>query len=145
MENLIGTYLMPHPPIIIPDIGKGEENKIHYTAESCNTIAKEIADHKPETIILITPHGTMFSDAVAISHEASISGDLRQFRAINIKMNIPIDMDFNEKLNLNCHSENISCGLVDSKLLSKYNHEFTLDHGTMVPLHFVNMQQIIIL
>lgn len=129
---------MPHPPIIIPDIGKGEESKIKETTESCNKIAKEISDNKPETIILITPHGTMFSDAVAISHEASISGDLRQFRAINIKMNISIDTDFNEKLNLNCQSENISCGLVDSKLLSKYNHEFTLDHGAMVPLYFVN-------
>lgn len=138
MKNIIGSYLMPHPPIIIPDIGKGEESKIKETTESCNKIAKEISDNKPETIILITPHGTMFSDAVAISHEASISGDLRQFRAINIKMNISIDTDFNEKLNLNCQSENISCGLVDSKLLSKYNHEFTLDHGAMVPLYFVN-------
>lgn len=138
MNNIVGHYLMPHPPIIIPDIGKGEESKISDTAKSCNAIGKEISDLKPDTIILITPHGTMFRDAVAISHEDSIRGDFRQFRAINVKMDITLDTKFNEKLNLNCLSANLPCALVDSKLLSRYNHEFTLDHGAMVPLYFVN-------
>ena len=53
MNNIVGHYLMPHPPIIIPDIGKGEEGKIADTANSCNAIGKEISDLKPDTIILI--------------------------------------------------------------------------------------------
>ncbi len=27
MKNILGYYLMPHPPLIIPSIGKGEEKK----------------------------------------------------------------------------------------------------------------------
>lgn len=138
MSNIIGHYLMPHPPIIIPDIGKGEEKNIENTITSCNAIGKEISSLKPETIIIITPHGTMFRDAVAISDEDTISGDFGKFRAMNVKMTLPLDTEFNEKLNINCHAEGIPVGLVDSSLLSQYNQRFTLDHGAMVPLYFVN-------
>lgn len=138
MENIEGFYLMPHPPIIIPDIGKGEEKKIEKTSLACNEIGREVADIKPETIIIITPHATMFSDAIAISDEERISGDLSQFRCSNIKMDIPIDKEFNIKLGTACHVEGIPSVLVDSNLLKKYKVSYELDHGTMVPLYFIN-------
>jgi len=138
MGDILGYYLMPHPPIVIPDIGKGQEKKIEATSLACNTIGREIADIKPDTIIIITPHGTMFSDAIAISDEEIISGDLSQFRCTNIKMNIPIDKQFNIKLGTYCHLEGIPSVLVNSDFLDNYNVNYELDHGTMVPLYFVN-------
>lgn len=138
MGDILGYYLMPHPPIIIPDIGKGEEKKIEVTSLACNIIGREIADIKPDTIIIITPHGTMFSDAIAISDEEIISGDLSQFRCTNIKMNIPIDKQFNIKLGTACHLEGIPSVLVNSEFLDNYNVNYELDHGTMVPLYFIN-------
>ena len=27
MKNILGYYLMPHPPLIIPSIGKGDRGK----------------------------------------------------------------------------------------------------------------------
>lgn len=138
MGDILGYYLMPHPPIIIPDIGKGEEKKIEATSLACNDIGREIADIKPDTIIIITPHGTMFSDAIAISDEEIISGDLSQFRCTNIKMNIPIDKQFNIKLGTACHLEGIPSVLVNSEFLDNYNVSYELDHGTIVPLYFIN-------
>ncbi|WP_238899225.1 AmmeMemoRadiSam system protein A [Clostridium sp. YIM B02500] len=138
MENILGYYLMPHPPIIIPDIGKGEEKKIQETNLACNKIGREVADIKPDTIIIITPHATMFSDAIAISDEEKISGDLSQFRCTNIKMDIPIDKEFNIKLGTACHVEGIPSVLVDSELLRRYNVNYELDHGSIVPLYFIN-------
>ncbi|EKQ50147.1 MULTISPECIES: AmmeMemoRadiSam system protein A [unclassified Clostridium] len=138
MENILGYYLMPHPPIVIPDIGKGEEKKIEETSLACNKIGREVADLKPDTIIIITPHATMFSDAIAISDEETISGDLSQFRCANIKMDIPIDKEFNIKLGTACHLEGIPSVLVNSELLRRYNVSYELDHGTIVPLYFIN-------
>lgn len=60
MENILGYYLMPHPPIIISDIDKGQEKKIESTSLACNEIGKEIADIKPDAIVIITPHASMF-------------------------------------------------------------------------------------
>lgn len=132
MENILGYYLMPHPPIIIPDIGKGEEKNIEATSLACNAIGREIADIKPDTIIIITPHATMFSDAIAISDEETISGDLSQFRCTNIKMNIPIDKEFNIKIGTTCHLEGIPSVLVNSDLLERYNVDYELDHSSFI-------------
>lgn len=138
MESIAGYYLMPHPPIIIPDIGKGEEKKIEATSLACNEIGREIADIKPDTIVIITPHATMFADAIAISDEETISGDLSQFRCTNIKMDVQIDKEFNIKLGTACHLEGIPSVLVNSELLNRYNVSYELDHGTIVPLYFIN-------
>ena len=43
MKNILGYYLMPHPPLIIQSIGKGEEKKIQNTINACERIGKEIA------------------------------------------------------------------------------------------------------
>ena len=64
MKNILGYYLMPHPPLIIPSIGKGEEKKIQNTINACESIGKEISILKPETIVVITPHATMFSEHI---------------------------------------------------------------------------------
>lgn len=42
-----GYYLMPHPPIIVPNIGKGEELKLYQTSLACYDIAQEIATKEP--------------------------------------------------------------------------------------------------
>ena len=53
MKNILGNYLMPHPPLIIPTIGKGEEKAIQNTINSCEKIGKEIGDLKPEECVMI--------------------------------------------------------------------------------------------
>ncbi len=72
MGKISAFYVMPHPPILISEIGRGEEEKIKATGEACKKVAKDIASLKPDTIIIITPHGPLFSDAVAISRIMSI-------------------------------------------------------------------------
>ena len=39
MKNILGYYLMPHPPLI----RKYEEKKIQNTINACESIGKEIA------------------------------------------------------------------------------------------------------
>ena len=138
MNNILGYYLMPHPPIIIPDIGRGEEKKIEKTSVACEKIGREIADIKPDTIVIVTPHGPMFSDAVAISAGKHIYGDLNQFRCSNIKISLDLDEEFVTSLSLKCHLEGIQSVLIDDKLLGRYGRKLELDHGSIVPLYFIN-------
>ena len=137
--SLIGFYLMPHPPIIIPEVGRGEEEKISATSDSMHRVGREIAEKAPDTIILITPHGPMFRDAVAISMGDSIGGSLRQFNAGSVSMDIPIDTALTSKIFEMSQGESIPAVSLTPKLLKRYDAEFTLDHGSMVPLYFINM------
>ena len=138
MENILRYYLMPHPPLIIPSVGRGQEKVIQNTIDACNKVGEEISKLKPETIAIITPHGTMFSDAIAISNEDTIKGDFTQFRDFDTFIDGKIDKEFNQELINICNSENISVAGIDSNLLNRFNREFELDHGAMIPMYFVN-------
>ena len=56
------AFMLPHPPIIIPDIGKGEEKKIQKTIEAYHAAANKIGSLKTETIVVMSPHQIIYSD-----------------------------------------------------------------------------------
>lgn len=131
-------YLMPHPPIIIPSIGKGEELKLYKTSLACYEVSQEIEQIQPDTIIIITPHGAMFSDAIAISEGETIAGDFGRFQCSEIRIEQPLDIQFNQELLKECQKNQISVVTVDEPLLKAYGRHFELDHGALVPLYFIN-------
>jgi AmmeMemoRadiSam system protein A/AmmeMemoRadiSam system protein B len=137
MNYLSGAYLLPHPPIIVPEVGRGEERKIKNTSEAFRRIADEIKETKPETIIVITPHGTMFNEAIAVSFDQRISGDLSQFRAGNVVLEKEIDLELTEEICLQAERNNLPVIQVNARILRNYHRPFILDHGALVPLYFV--------
>ncbi|MBP2020786.1 AmmeMemoRadiSam system protein A/AmmeMemoRadiSam system protein B [Clostridium punense] len=136
--GLTGFYLMPHPPIIIPTIGKGEENKISKTIDSLNTIAKDIKEKSPNTIIIITPHGTMFGDAISLAYEDTLKGDLKKFGEYNTSMEIEVDKKLTSKIYEFAVQKNIPCVMATNELLRQFNSNVEIDHGVFVPLFFIN-------
>ncbi|MCM1234061.1 MAG: AmmeMemoRadiSam system protein B, partial [Ruminococcus flavefaciens] len=129
--SIILTCMLPHPPLIIPAVGRGEERKIQKTIDAYHEAARRIAACRPETIVLISPHQVMYADYFHISPEESAYGDFGQFRAPGEQMKVFYDTAFVEKL----------CALAEEKDLpagTLGQHDRKLDHGTMVPLYFVN-------
>jgi len=137
LGKITDYFTMPHPPIIIPEVGRGEEKRIKNTYDSCERIGLEIAEIKPDIIIVVTPHGAMFSDAIALSYENSISGNLKQFGAPKVSMSFEIDMDITKKIIDKSDKNNIQTVKVNGSLLKKYDREYELDHGSIVPLYFI--------
>ena len=56
---MLKAYIVPHPPIILPEIGRGEELKIAATTAAYQAVADEIAALKPDTIVLSSPHSPL--------------------------------------------------------------------------------------
>ncbi|MDI9512543.1 MAG: AmmeMemoRadiSam system protein A [Eubacteriales bacterium] len=132
-----GYYLMPHPPIVIPEIGRGQEKRISETSASMDRIGQEIAKLKPDTIILITPHGPMFRDAVGFSYADMIKGNLNRFGA-DVSMTLEIDKLLTEKICELAGEEEIPTIALTPSNLEKYGIDFELDHGSLVPLYFIS-------
>jgi len=140
MNKLLSCYLMPHPPIIIPEIGKSEEKKIQKTINSMEIVAKDIKNNQPETIILITPHGYVFEDAVAITMFQELKGDMGNFGAKQIEFKFNNDLDLVRKIVEQSDKRNIPIVLVENQLTERYGFSKKLDHGTLVPLYFVTKE-----
>ena len=96
--GITAAFMVPHPPLIIPDVGKGEERKIQHTIDAYREAARRIGELRPETILLISPHQVMYADYFHISPGKRAKGDFDQFRAGHVRMEAVYDTEFVEKL-----------------------------------------------
>lgn len=136
--SLKGYYLLPHPPIVLPEVGRGEEQKIRRTSESMNAIGKDIAEKAPDTIIVVTPHGIMFQDAIVLSCENEMSGSMKKFGVPGVSLKLPVQKKLTQKIYDLAQNEGIPTLLATTQLMEKFNTSVSIDHGTLVPLYFVN-------
>ena len=91
---ILGAIMVPHPPIILPEVGNGEEKKIEKTTEAYEKAAALVAELEPETIIVISPHSIMYSDYFHISPGNGARGDMGSFRAPEVKFKVKYDKEF---------------------------------------------------
>lgn len=128
--SVIAAFIVPHPPLIFPEVGKGEEKIIQKTIDSYRSVADQIAEIKPETVILTSPHSIAYADYFHISPGASASGNFSQFRAPQVKMQVSYDEEFVRLLSDNAKNAGISAGTSGER-------DPNLDHGTIIPLRFI--------
>lgn len=124
-------FMVPHPPLIIPDVGRGEEKKIQKTIDAYQRAAEMIGRLQPETIVLLSPHQTLYADYFHISPGQGARGDFGQFRAGRVSMEASYDTEFVRALCEAAQEAGLQAGTLGER-------ERKLDHGTMVPLYFVN-------
>lgn len=135
---LLGGYIFPHPPIIIPHIGKGEEKGAAITIEGVKALAYDIGNKKPKTIIVITPHGPVFQDAVCISVEPDLYGNFGNFGQRELRFEFKNDIELTKKIIECATEEGILVGEMDENFSRRYGVPIGIDHGALVPLYFVN-------
>lgn len=129
--GILAGFMVPHPPLIVPEIGKGEEEKISVTIKAYHRAAEEVGRLKPDTIILSSPHQVMYADYFHISPGKEAKGDFRQFRAGKVEIKVKYDSEFIEALASLSEEREIPAGTLGER-------EKKLDHGTMVPLYFID-------
>lgn len=131
-------FLMPHPPIIIPEIGKGREEEVIKTVNSCKEVGDIIEESEVETIIIISPHGTVFRDAISLIKTDYIYGDLGDFGAPEVKFNYYIDLELTDEIINLSVKEEIPVVSLDEKSSIRYRVPLELDHGAMIPLYYAD-------
>ena len=129
--GILAGFMVPHPPLIVPEVGRGQEKEIQRTINAYQGAARRIGSLQPETIVLISPHQVMYADYFHISPGKGAKGDFGQFRAGGVKTEVSYDTEFVKAL---CRMEGVR------KLPGGCEGEKDgrLDHGTMVPLYFVD-------
>ena len=128
--GILAGFMVPHPPMIVPDVGQGSEIKVKATIDAYDKVAKEIARIEPETIIITSPHATMYSNYFHISPGQKASGSFSDFRAPGVSFEEELDYELVNKLVDITFNNSFPAGIEGER-------ERRLDHGTMVPLYFI--------
>lgn len=135
MAVVIGC-LVPHPPIIIPEIGKESLGEVEATISAMKQLAAQVAGAEPDTLVFISPHSTNFRDSIAVKASPVLKGSLAEFGAPEITLSVMNDLDFVKELAKVADIMQVPMNMVG---VGYYNAEGVdeLDHGIMVPLHYL--------
>ena len=128
--KILGSFMVPHPPMIVEEIGKERIEDIKLTLNSYLEVAKTIGQLKPDTIIISSPHAPFYRDYFYLPNEKDAIGSFSLFGAPEVKFNQKYDVDLIKEIERISKEKNFPCGRIDSN--------DSLDHGTMVPLYFIN-------
>ena len=127
---IIAAFMVPHPPMIVPEVGRGSEGQIEATRAAYARAAREIAALAPETIIISSPHATMYADYFHISPGRGAEGDFGRFRAPGVRFREEYDAELVGTIGRLAVANGLPAG-------TRGQREPALDHGTMVPLYFI--------
>ena len=128
--SVIAAFAVPHPPMIVPAVGRGSEDQVKLTTASYQKVAKRIAELRPDTIVISSPHSVLYSDYFHISPGKRAGGSFAEFGAPGVTFDVTYDTVFVNALADEAARTGFPAGTMGVK--SK-----NLDHGTMVPLWFI--------
>ena len=127
---IVGGYMVPHPPIIMSEVGHGDEKQIQITIDAYEAAAKELALAKPDTVVVVSPHATSYADYFHISPGKGAQGNMFKFRAGDVHFSVHYDTELVEEICRRADRIDFPTGTLGEQ-------DKNLDHGTMIPLYFI--------
>ncbi|MDO8669586.1 MAG: AmmeMemoRadiSam system protein B [Candidatus Buchananbacteria bacterium] len=123
--SLVFSAISPHPPILIPGIGKENMEQITKTKEALASLERDLYAAKPDILIIISPHGPINSDHFTINLSDNFEANFEEFGDFSTKIKISGDI-----LLMTNDRERIA-----SKSPVNIISEAKLDHGVGVPFY----------
>lgn len=132
--GVLAAFVVPHPPLIIPQVGLGKEKEIQSTINAYEEVSRRIADLKPDTIVIASPHAPAYRDGFYVSGAKRANGTMQQFGVWDVAVGAPCDKTFEDTLVANAQK----AGLPTVEGARELEN---LDHASVVPLWFITQQQ----
>jgi len=126
--SLVFAAITPHPPMLIPSIGKESIKKLEKTRIALEQMEKDLYVTHPDILLIISPHGSYFNDAFTINMNSQYQTDLREFGDLATKLKFTGDLQLATLIREGTKKENFPATMVSEK---------NLDHGSSVPLYYL--------
>lgn len=125
--------LMPHPPIIVPEVGQGREKEAQITLDGLAELTQKISDEPqqgfPDVLLILAPHQPLVEKALFLNTAPTLTGNLGRFGASGTSFALQTHPEI-EQLTLHLQNSGIP-------LFSRTLGDLTPDHSTQVPLYFL--------
>jgi len=126
--SLVFSALVPHPPLLIPSIGREHAKLLDETWKAYTQLAKSLAASGAETIVIITPHLPYIPETFLINFSPSYRTHFLEFGDFSPARVFAPDHELTERIR---HAGRLGHSPV--KLVSEEH----LDYGSGVPLYFL--------
>lgn len=120
--------IAPHPPVIVPEVGRGREANTAATLEALGRVARELAERRPQTALVVSPHGPVRYEAMGILTTPQVGGTFAEWGASSVTFDFQNDLELVDRI----RQEASTAGL---PLASLAHWGRGLDWGCTVPLY----------
>ena len=138
MTSLVGCALFPHQPIMIDEVGGAETAKVGRTVAAAEEAAQFLVSKNPDTIVLMTPHGPAFRDAVGINVSPVLRGTLASFGAPEVSVSFESNILLVQNIMKQSDRLGVSLIKLNDDTAQRYRFSLQMDHGAVVPLHYLH-------
>lgn len=129
---ILAGLVMPHPPIVVPEIGGSELTKARSTVEAMRAVGGKVKEIDPEVLVVISPHSPAFSEFFALKKSPSLRGSFAPFGFPSLTFFAQNDLNVVEAIFNSCKEQNLPVAFLEDKV---YHSE--LDHGILVPYYYL--------
>ena len=127
-SSLVFAGIAPHPPIMVPEVGRDAIGEVRASIESMAELTRRLIESQAETVVIISPHAPLEREAFIAYDGPQLHGDFANFRAPTATVNAALDDELLDE---------ITRAAADEHLIVMRIRGFDLDHGTAVPLYFL--------
>ena len=124
-------FMVPHPPLIVSEVGRGKEEGIRATIGAYTEAARRVAELRPQTLVISSPHAPIYTNFFHISSGAGSYGNFSGFGAPEVSFTVDYDVNLVAKICEAARKAGVPAGTEDEP-------SGPLDHGVMIPLYFIN-------
>jgi aromatic ring-opening dioxygenase LigB subunit len=128
--SLIKAYLLPHSPLLIPEIGRANYGFLDKTVVAYQKIKEDLISSGIETVIVISPHNQLGDDFFIVNAAPEMELSFSDFGFIPPKNFLKGDILLCDSLKNQTKNE------LPIKIIS----ENKLDYGSAIPLHLLKDQ-----
>ena len=128
MSGIVAGALTAHPPILLPEVGGAESQRVQATAHAMQELDAILMAAPATLAIVISPHSPSSMTSLPVRRATRVGGDLARFRAPQVRVEAEVDLDLASKL--------VADGQRAGFALT-WAEDSELDHGVVVPLHLL--------
>lgn len=126
--SLKSASLLPHSPLLIPEIARANHSFFQKTTEAYKIIAEKLKEEKIETLIIISPHASLKKDSFQINVAPEMEINLKDFGFIAAKKNFQGDAVIADKIK----------DLLEKDFPIVICSEAIMDYGSAIPVQLLN-------
>lgn len=134
---LVGCALLPHPPIMLSEVGGVDSDQVQKSAHAAEAAAAFLLQKSPSTIVIISPHGPVFQDAVGINVSPVLRGNLSSFGASEVAVSFETNSLLAQNIIKQSERLGVSLAVLDEHLAQQQRFSLQLDHGAVIPLYYL--------
>ena len=127
-SSLVFAGIAPHPPIMVPEVGGEAIAEVRNSIDAMAELTQRVIESGAETVVLISPHAPLEAVAFVAYDGPKLCGDFSMFRAPETTVEATLDAELLSEITRAAEQHN----LITLRIL-----DADLDHGTAVPLYFL--------